>query len=200
MKHTVTMFLFLLSLMLAVDGRAAADRPTSRTFNLRLLCTSLRGGELEPCGCEKRDEGGLDRESWLIKDFARREGSFLLLDTGGAPGQAFTEQAVLRVRYLLDALDTMDFLAINVDRNDDALLADMLTDRAARTTGTALLSASIFDPATSAPVYLPHRIVAERGPNRCFVGPHGYHLHRPNDQEEKGGPACRCAANKGRTH
>ena len=152
-------FLFVLTLQVGWTAAAPEDSPASDTFNVRLICTSSRAGELDTCGCQKLQLGGLDREAWLIEDFSKKEGPAILLDTGGVVNLSKRPQLETGRPYLLQGLRKIGFHAINVDRADERIMGDLLEKEFSTDTQTVLISASLFDAETSRPLYQPYRIV-----------------------------------------
>lgn len=149
--------IFTLLLSLLGSFALAASRPTVDVF-----FSGRRYSSLEPCGCHSRQQGGVQYEATLYEQVSDRPS--IRLDCGfwSSSAAEHSPSVSLRTRYLLRALDELDYEAINLGSHDIALGAhfyENFTQEYPRI-GEKLLSTNTFlkDQPEQRP-FAPYRIV-----------------------------------------
>ncbi|MBK1833068.1 multiheme c-type cytochrome [Roseibacillus ishigakijimensis] len=140
--------------------------PARETPPLTVYFTCDTNGRLEPCGCFTGQLGGLTRaQSWLKKN---RKKDSLLVDIGGALGGE-QDYHVIQYRYLREAYRTMGYQALNLGASEARLPAQTLRTILAQAE-VPLLSASLVDTATRAPLAPPSLVIDHQGRRIGLLG------------------------------
>lgn len=99
------------------DNKLANKIDTSK-YNFFIYYSGNRRSELEPCGCKKKQLGGIDREAGYLESSEVTSNTFIKLDSGGFILGVSSPTYNLKSKYLLKALSKLNYDAINVSYTD----------------------------------------------------------------------------------
>ncbi|MFH0793141.1 MAG: multiheme c-type cytochrome [bacterium] len=125
---------------------------------LSLIYSGNRRSELEPCGCQNKQLGGIDREAYLLAHALTSPTLQLRVDSGGFTDRFLTENERLKTEFLLRAMAKLDYQAINVGIDDIAVGLGYLQEQEKKL-GLAFVSCNIVEEKTGKPVFPAYRIV-----------------------------------------
>lgn len=134
--------------------------PPDKSKYLALIYNGYRRSSIDPCGCVSHQLGGIDKEARINARLEEFKFPVMKVDAGGFVREAPSDVAILRTRYLMQALGRMKYDAVNVAYSDMDAGIKFLRDAAASNNLT-LISANIVD-GTSTPIFAPYRVVAAK--------------------------------------
>ena len=119
----------------------------------QLILSGARYGQLEPCQCKVKQQGGIDREYMILKELEHGIPR-IQLDAGGTLYLEYTEHEALKGNYLQGAMAKLGVDAINVSWNDLNLGYQQLIENSKKH-NIPYISANIIDTKTSDTIFLP---------------------------------------------
>lgn len=161
-SHRINHGRLLLAMLILAFGFIAFSLPVAanEVDELDLVFSANRFGQVPPCPCKTKDRGGVAYEAALYDEiFGPAAVAPLKLDAGywGSTADAPDQQGI-QTHHLLEALETMQFDALNVGRSD--LVG--LTQSARSAGGSAelsLISANIYNAGSDEPAFATSRTV-----------------------------------------
>lgn len=145
-------------------ARDGGDARSSRR-PLRLFLTGSDDGYLDACGCDDGLLGGLPRRAELLKTLGARDDGALVLSNGGLVTGA-GELDLLKVRVLVQAMASMQYVAVAITERELALGREVLSELAALLGDGVLLATNLVEKPQDGAEPLP----AARAVERSFGG------------------------------
>ncbi len=144
----------ILIILLALGAVPSNTSPQS----FIVLYSGNRQSELEPCGCSKKQLGGIDKEARYIQDTEKLNVPVLKVDSGGFIDTFLSENERLKSKFLISIMEQMQFHAVNVSEQDLKMGTDLLVSLKDQNK-LPLVSANIVDKNSGVPIFEPYRLV-----------------------------------------
>lgn len=145
------------AILLIVLGLGAAFSNTSPQSFI-VLYSGNRHSELEPCGCSKKQLGGIDKEARYIQDTEKLNVPVLKVDSGGFIDPFLSSNERLKSKFILKIMEQIQYHALNVSEQDLKIGTDLLVSLKDQNK-LPLVSANIVDKNSGAPIFEPYRLV-----------------------------------------
>lgn len=103
-----------------VSGMASSpmDETKKRSGQILIIYSGNTLGELKPCGCAREeDQGGFERRMSYLKEVRAKAKNVLLVDTGDNFKEP-TRQGKVKAKYLLKAMEEMEYDAVMLGDHD----------------------------------------------------------------------------------
>lgn len=103
-----------------VSGMASSpmDETKKRSGQILIIYSGNTLGELKPCGCAREeDQGGFERRVSYLKEVRAKAKNVLLVDTGDNFKEP-TRQGKVKAKYLLKAMEEMEYDAVMLGDHD----------------------------------------------------------------------------------
>jgi hypothetical protein len=97
---------------------AGATAETTTTERICFVFTGSRASELESCGCQDKQTGGVDREAHLYEQLRKTYPNLVAVEAGAWTDPFQTPNERLKTDYLMRALHEMRFTVFNVTPYD----------------------------------------------------------------------------------
>jgi len=110
------------ALVIAADPPAAPPPATDPTMprpdDFIVAMAGNRKSELEPCGCARNQQGGLDREAIIYRDLIDRGNVVLKIDAGSVTDPLQTDLERLKTKFMFKGLAAMPWHCVHVAATD----------------------------------------------------------------------------------
>jgi hypothetical protein len=146
--------------------------PRERQPDLLVLLSGQTHGYMQPCGCSPIQHGGLERRYNFVQYLTRERGwPVVAVDLGDVP-QRSGLQALIKYRYIMEAMKRIHYTAVAVGQNEMAMpLLEALGEFALNNPSPRVLAANLLKKEDNFPGMVASWVVAaDRGPRVGVVG------------------------------
>ncbi len=111
-----------------------------------LVLSGQQHGYMQPCGCSPIQEGGLPRRYNFLRSLTKDRGWPVVAADLGDIAQESGPQALLKLRYSMEALKLLDYTAVGIGENEMKMpLFDALGEFALNNQSPRVLAANLID-------------------------------------------------------